>query len=117
MNKNWNEDIAYLGLHFFFWFDDNPILQWRTQWVEKSNSGDAHSEEGWRDEENRDPRPGFFSALSCSSLPMQLEGNQLNMVVIVKIKNKWRPALKTSQPDEDSAEIQAKPYSAPFVRL
>lgn len=62
--------------------------------VEKSNSGDAHSEEGWRDEENRDPRPGFFSALSCSSLPMQLEGNQLNMVVIVKIKNKWSPASK-----------------------
>lgn len=30
MNKNWNEDIS-TRLHFFFWFDDNPILQWRTQ--------------------------------------------------------------------------------------
>ena len=50
-----------------------------------------------------------FMDKECKEGRVQLES--------VKINNKWRPALKTSQPDEDSAEIQAKPYSAPFVRL
>ena len=64
-------------------------------------SGDAGSEEGWRDKENRGPRPGFFSVLSCPSLPVRAGGQSAGRgVVIAKIKNKWSLASKIPRADK-----------------